>query len=75
MDKKPKHNKKEKPLPPGKDTTASPAAAVTGPAIVDPIGCCRYPNGAGGITCDDDVRQSECLKKPGSRFTPNGRCN
>ena len=44
--------------------------------INDPLGCCQYIDGSGQMVQDENVRQSECLKIPGSIFdsSRNGKC-
>ena len=44
--------------------------------INDPLGCCQYADASGRVVRDSNVRQSECLKIPGSIFDPsrNGNC-
>ena len=66
-----KFAKSTKKKQPAKATEVLDAAVAA--TVVDPLGCCQYQSASGQIVRDDDVRQSECQKIPGSVFTP-GPC-
>jgi hypothetical protein len=40
----------------------------------DPIGCCKFVNGAGENDCLDGLTQSQCAKIPHSTFVPGRSC-